>query len=287
MSKASQNYQDILFTDLMLWAGAFATVIIAYGSITAWTMQETPTPPADAPPPVIMIELSPQPEATNTEETEVSVDQQDTQASMPAQEVKATAPEPPEEEAPDTPTPEVTEPSQTTDDLNTEEVIPNPEVTLMTSSVRPKMRSKPVKDVVPPRPARPKPASQPSPQKKSAASQSMVKAQNQQAQKSTRNAATQSARGSGRAISPAKWQSRLLAHLERRKPRSKGERGVAYVTFRLDTAGTVLSVRLARSSGNQAIDQAAVSLVRRASPVPPPPPDASLTITVPVKFNRR
>uniref|UniRef100_UPI0030F4B408 energy transducer TonB family protein n=1 Tax=uncultured Sulfitobacter sp. TaxID=191468 RepID=UPI0030F4B408 len=219
--------------------------------------------------------------------TEVSVDQQDTQASTPAQEVKAPAPEPPEEEVSDTPTPEVTEPSQTTEDLNTEEVIPNPEVTLMTSSVRPKIRSKPVKDVVLPRPARPKPAPQPSPQKKSAASQSMVKAQNQQAQKSARNAATQSARGSGRTISPAKWQSRLLAHLERRKPRSKGERGVAYVTFRLDAAGTVLSVRLARSSGNQAIDQAAVSLVRRASPVPPPPPDASLTITVPVKFNRR
>jgi periplasmic protein TonB len=287
MSKASQNYQDILFTDLMLWAGAFATVIVAYGSITAWTMQETPTLPADAPPPVIMIELSPQPEATNTEETEVSVDQQDTQASTPAQEVKAPAPEPPEEEVPDTPTPEVTKPSQTTKDLNTEEVIPNPEVTLITSSVRPKMRSKSVKDVVPPRSARPKPAPQPSPQKKSAASQSMVKAQNQQAQKSARNAALQSARGSGRTISPAKWQSRLLAHLERRKPRSKGERGVAYVTFRLDAAGTVLSVRLARSSGNPAIDQAAVSLVRRASPVPPPPPDASLTITVPVKFNRR
>jgi protein TonB len=61
------------------------------------------------------------------------------------------------------------------------------------------------------------------------------------------------------------------------------------VAFTIDRSGRVLSARLIRSSGSSALDQEAVSLARRASPVPPPPPNigrASITLTVPVRFSR-
>ncbi|HEY0121277.1 MAG TPA: energy transducer TonB [Rhizobium sp.] len=93
-------------------------------------------------------------------------------------------------------------------------------------------------------------------------------------------------------VSPAKWQSRLMAHLERRKKyppgaRSKGEQGTAYVRFRIDDAGNVLSAGLARSSGYPDLDQEVVELVKHASPVPAPPPDVNKTITAPIKFDMR
>ncbi len=88
-------------------------------------------------------------------------------------------------------------------------------------------------------------------------------------------------------MSPARWQSRQMAHLERHTPRSRGERGTAYVGFTIDAAGNVLLARLARGSGNGVIDAAAVDVVRRALPVPAPPPRAALSMTVAIEFTRR
>ena len=93
-------------------------------------------------------------------------------------------------------------------------------------------------------------------------------------------------------MSPAKWPSRLMAHLERRKrypsgARSRREQGTAYVRFRIDDAGNVLSVSLARSSGSPELDSEVVEMVRRASPVPAPPPGINKTITAPVRFTVR
>jgi len=71
-----------------------------------------------------------------------------------------------------------------------------------------------------------------------------------------------------------------MAHLERRKrylsgARSRGEQGTAYVRFRIDDGGNVLSASLARSSGFPALDNEVVEMVRRASPVPAPPPGST------------
>ncbi|MCO5072437.1 MAG: TonB family protein [Rhizobiaceae bacterium] len=95
-----------------------------------------------------------------------------------------------------------------------------------------------------------------------------------------------------RGESPARWQSRVNAHLNRHKRYPAGERdtGQAAVRFSIDPTGRVLAASLARSSGNGALDQAAIEMVRRASPVPPPPPAIArsrLTLTVPVRFSRR
>jgi protein TonB len=81
-----------------------------------------------------------------------------------------------------------------------------------------------------------------------------------------------------------------VAHLEKGKrypAGARGERGVAYVRFSIDAAGKVLSASLAGSSGHPEFDGEALSLVRRASPVPAPPLDANRTITAPVRFNAR
>ena len=126
---------------------------------------------------------------------------------------------------------------------------------------------------------------QPQPQQPRAAAQ--------QAQQSTRNAAPQASSGRGASsVSPARWQSRLQAHLERRKrypngARSRREQGMVHVNFTIDDAGNVLGVSLARSSGFPELDQAAVQAVQRASPVPAPPPGVNKNITAPMNFNIR
>jgi protein TonB len=109
---------------------------------------------------------------------------------------------------------------------------------------------------------------------------------------STRNAAAATASGAGRSVSPARWQSRLMSHLERRKrypsaARSNREEGTVYVRFRIDDSGNVLSVSLSRSSGFPTLDNAVLDMVRAASPVPAPPVGVNKTITAPVRFNLR
>ncbi len=91
------------------------------------------------------------------------------------------------------------------------------------------------------------------------------------------------------------WQGRLAGLLQRAKrypesAREAGQEGAAAVTFTMDRAGRVLSVRLARSSGSQALDEEAVALVRRAEPLPAPPPELpgqTVTLTVPIRFSLR
>jgi protein TonB len=83
-----------------------------------------------------------------------------------------------------------------------------------------------------------------------------------------------------------------MAHLNRYKRFPSGAAGVgtASVAFTISRSGQVLSARLVRSSGGGALDEEAVSLPRRASPVPAPPPDvgggSSITLAVPIRFHR-
>ena len=90
-------------------------------------------------------------------------------------------------------------------------------------------------------------------------------------------------------LSPATWKIELMAHLNRYKryPSGAASTGTASVAFTIARSGQVLSAHLIGSSGNPALDAEAVSLPRRASPVPAPPPDfggGALTLTVPIHF---
>jgi protein TonB len=88
------------------------------------------------------------------------------------------------------------------------------------------------------------------------------------------------------------WQKELLAHLDKYKryPTDRSEMSAKIlVTISLDRTGRVLSANLAKGSGDEAFDNAALAMVERASPVPPPPPliaDEGLNFSLPVIFRK-
>lgn len=275
-----------------LWSGAGLIVLTAYVGAALWLLCEQPIVASDnMPPAAIMIELAETPEAMMTEENEITPDQQTSEAVQPAEKVDTAQQTLPDESPPDEQPVEEAVPvepgpveKQTVAELDKVEV-PLP-------VVKPKL---PEKKLPEKKPEQTKPELQKKtitpPRRERAASKQAVQAQAQVTQ-SSRNAGRQTASGLFASQTPAKWQSRLMAHLERRKKypagaKSRGERGVALVRFSIDDGGNVLSVSLARSSGFPELDQEVLSLVRRASPVPAPPPDAKKTITAPVRFDVR
>lgn len=155
---------------------------------------------------------------------------------------------------------------------------PRPETIEPLPEPKPKPRAKPVRK---PPPAAKKPAPPPSVTRKVAA---------QEAPKAAAPRPVEG--GASNGVSPARWQSRVNAHLNRfkRYPGGENTQGTASVRFTIDASGRVLAVSLSRSSGNGTLDQAALDMVRRASPVPAPPPaiaKSSMSLNVPVRFSRR
>ena len=88
------------------------------------------------------------------------------------------------------------------------------------------------------------------------------------------------------------YRAQASAHLRRYRSYPDAARdltGTAWVSFTVDARGQVMSARLSRSSGHALLDQAAVGMVKRASPFPPLPADLSdksLAINAPVRFAR-
>ncbi|HLI20349.1 MAG TPA: energy transducer TonB [Stellaceae bacterium] len=87
------------------------------------------------------------------------------------------------------------------------------------------------------------------------------------------------------------WQSALLARLEQFKrypalAQFRRQQGVVYLHFTMDRQGRVLSARIEKSSGFDALDDEALALIHRAEPLPPPAEVSgeTLSLTVPVQF---
>ena len=69
-----------------------------------------------------------------------------------------------------------------------------------------------------------------------------------------------------------------------RAPRPRiNVRGAAVVAFRVSDGGGLAAVSIARSSGSEALDQAALRVVRRAAPFPAPPSGARRSFSVRIK----
>lgn len=91
----------------------------------------------------------------------------------------------------------------------------------------------------------------------------------------------------------ATWQKELVAHINRQKryPSTTTRRNEEIVvSFTLDRTGRVLNISVAKSSGDPAFDEAAVSMLRRADPMPQPPArvaDEGLTFNLPVVFRAK
>lgn len=91
------------------------------------------------------------------------------------------------------------------------------------------------------------------------------------------------------------YNALVLAHLQRYRvypaeARSRGITGVSTVRFTLSRSGAVVSVSLSRGSGTAMLDQAALAMVRRASPFPAIPPGlgrSSMSFAAPIRFNLR
>ena len=86
------------------------------------------------------------------------------------------------------------------------------------------------------------------------------------------------------------WQKELVAHLDKHKryPAQRSQKSAEIlVSFALDRMGHVLSITIAKGSGDAAFDEAALAMVRKSDPVPRPPPliaDEGLNFTLPVIF---
>ncbi|HEY0236983.1 MAG TPA: TonB family protein [Afipia sp.] len=111
------------------------------------------------------------------------------------------------------------------------------------------------------------------------------------APRAERQAAAQEARsGASAAAALATYRQRLNAHLQRFKSGGAGAGGSVMAIFTVSRGGGVSGVRVARSSGNSALDSEALSTIRRAQPLPPIPPEipqSSLTFPVPFSFGGR
>lgn len=98
--------------------------------------------------------------------------------------------------------------------------------------------------------------------------------------------------GAGGDAEIARYPSQIVAKLRRalRYPRGAGgAAGEVHVQFTVSAGGQPSGVRIVKSSGNAAIDQAGMDTVLRAAPFPPIPPGAHRTnwgFTVPLAFVR-
>lgn len=91
----------------------------------------------------------------------------------------------------------------------------------------------------------------------------------------------------------ATWKRQFLDHLDRHKryPQealARGQRGVVQVQFTIDRSGHIRDLHLTESSGSKSLDEEAIAVFRRASPLPAPPasmPDQQLSFVLPIRFN--
>jgi TonB family protein len=83
------------------------------------------------------------------------------------------------------------------------------------------------------------------------------------------------ASASARRMAFAMYRLRVRSQIERSLPIGNRGPGRVAIGFRLSRSGQALSVFVLRSSGNIAIDRAALRCVRADGPYPPPPPGAA------------
>ena len=239
------------------WGACLVLVLGLHAGLVMVLLRRAPLPALPvAAPDAVMLELAPAPAP----------------AQPPAQDT------PPQPAAPPLPTPELPLPVEPPPVR-----LPNPAVALPEPPPPPPAPKRPV----PPRPQPPRPAQASPPRQASEAPAS-----------SAAPAPAPPPAASAAAASPSAlpgWRSELVGRLQRAKrypgaAQARDEQGAAAVTFTIDRSGHVLSARLVRSSGSEALDEEAVAMVHRADPLPPVPaelPGGTLTLTVPVTFSLR
>jgi len=152
----------------------------------------------------------------------------------------------------------------------------------------------PVKRAETPKPVRPEKAARPAP--KGNAQANAKRGGERVTSQSARSTASGSANGKSNdrgSRAASNYKGRVAAKLRRAKryPRQAERKqitGVVHVSFTIASSGSVSGIRISRSSGHAILDQAAIDMVTRASPMPKFPREvrhAKMTIQVPVQFD--
>ncbi|WP_072377062.1 energy transducer TonB [Hyphomicrobium sp. NDB2Meth4] len=287
---------------LLRWGCATMCVATLHvGTVYAVVNWPRPPEPAGEPPAAVMIELAPIPVAPDAPEMDVAVgpQQEMTEESTPTE-----AKDEPDETPKDPVEPVKTEPPPEPVQDPIEPVVePEPDLPEL-----PKMEV--AEAVLPPRamapvePEKPEEPEKPDEVKAKEEPKEVEKKKSTPKPKSVAQAASapkpmKSARakvnaapssGTASAASISSWRGSVVAHLNRHKRYpGGGARGTSSVAFTINRSGGVIAARLIRSSGNKTLDQEAVALARRASPVPKPPANiagGSIVLTVPIRFSR-
>lgn len=297
--------------EVALWGVAGAAVLAMHLAVAYAFQAMRPLDPDGGSPPAMMIELAPLPMAPAIE-TEASmaesvqpeqvepVDDVEEVAEAEPEEVTEAEAEPVMEEA--DPVMEEVQPEEVAkaepveEQEPLEEVVPDmvevetPEVAVPLPQPRPVLEEKPEPEKKPVEKAEERKKEKKKPAAKPVATASVP---TRQAPKAAAPQRTERTTSPG--VSPARWQARVSAWLNRHKrypsgAKRKGEEGTVQVAFTIDPRGRITSSRVSRSSGNPEFDKAALDMLRRASPVPAPPKEIakpSMPISVPVVFNLR
>lgn len=93
----------------------------------------------------------------------------------------------------------------------------------------------------------------------------------------------------------ARWEKALVAHLNRFKrypesARARRAQGAVSVTFTIDRTGRVIASSIVKGSGSSPLDDEALAMLQRASPLPAPPTQISgvtFNWTLPIQFSIR
>ncbi|MGE0281513.1 MAG: energy transducer TonB [Rhizobiaceae bacterium] len=267
--------------EIARWSLAAAVVIAAHLTVayTIGAMVKEPRPAADE---ALTVDLTPfimtqaeqeQPDVLQEETTEPILEEvQQEEIAEEAEETPATE-TPPDEQPVEVET-EVAEVQTETVDPDQPDLVTETIETPPAEVVVPKPVKKPVKKV---EKKPPKVVKKPAPKKVTATEPAKGK-----------NRTTQSEATAARApsVSPARWHSQVYAAIARRKPRDRGVNGRVSIRFVVSSSGSIVSAGIARSSGNSALDSAALAMVRGARVPAPPPglPGSRHPFTVPVVF---
>ncbi|GEO12434.1 energy transducer TonB [Microvirga aerophila] len=272
------------------WGGAGLVVLVAHAA-GAWIItRQQPDASAGEAAPAIMVELAPLPVAPAAEPVDVAPGPEI--KDVQSEPVTETAEAPVESEPPPEPAEPVfeeTKPQLQIDaKLNIRETppIPNPAVVLPAPNGQARPPKRPVE-----RPRlveRSKEKKQVRPQTRTATAPPRV-----QAAPVAAPAAPSASVAATSSMSPANWRGALLAQLNRAKrypgdARSRREEGTVRLSFSIDRSGRVIGYQISGSSGSASLDQEALSMIQRASPLPAPPPEvpgSRISLTVPVRFN--
>lgn len=241
--------------DYARWSACFAVALGFHAAGAAALLARwTDEPDLVASAPVIMIDLAPTPVAPEIVPTELPPDVVQSAEAEPEPEPEPEPEKPPEKiEIPPDPAPE-------------------PQLAMLP----------------PPKPEPPKETKKPRQKKKSVA-----RAAATADQRAERAAAPMPGAASTDSNAVPNWKSQLVAQLERHKrypSEAQGAQGVAQLAFSIDRRGGVHNARIVRSSGSNTLDQATLSLVQRAAPLPPPPPEVAgsqIAIVVPIRYHAR